>query len=207
MPSNRSTLRMSKITRIEWTDSTWNPITGCTKVSAGCKHCYAETLSERFRGTKGHYFERGFDLTMRPAMLEQPLKWEKPRMIFVCSMSDLFHESVPIVYIDRVFDIMEQAYWHTFQVLTKRVYGMRTFLKSRYRCKTPPKSHLVRNLRGGSACRAAHRGSCKASNPTCDSFPFEPLIESTDPSTYDLERHRVGHCRGRERGQFPYHGP
>jgi protein gp37 len=117
---------------IEWTDATWNPVTGCTKISAGCDHCYAERFSERFRGTPGHPFEFGFDLTLRPGRLEQPLRWREPRMIFVNSMSDLFHKDIPQEFIGRVFDTMERANWHTFQVLTKRSSLMRDFLRKRY---------------------------------------------------------------------------
>jgi protein gp37 len=123
---------MASTTSIEWTDATWNPVTGCTKISAGCDHCYAERFSERFRGTPGHPFETGFDLTLRPERLEQPLCWRKPRMIFVNSMSDLFQKEIPEDYIARVFDTMERAHWHIFQVLTKRSSLMRNFLRERY---------------------------------------------------------------------------
>jgi protein gp37 len=123
---------MAGSTAIEWTDATWNPVTGCTKISAGCDHCYAERFSERFRGTPDHPFENGFDLTLRPTRLTQPLHWRQPRMIFVNSMSDLFHKEVPKEFIGRVFDTMERAHWHTFQVLTKRSSLMRSFLRGRY---------------------------------------------------------------------------
>lgn len=123
---------MADNSAIEWTDATWNPVTGCTKISAGCDHCYAERFSERFRGTPGHPFEMGFDLTLRPGRLEQPLRWRRPRMIFVNSMSDLFHKDIPPEFIVRVFDTMERAHWHTFQVLTKRSSLMRDFLRRRY---------------------------------------------------------------------------
>jgi protein gp37 len=123
---------MADGTTIEWTDATWNPVTGCTKISPGCDHCYAERFSERFRGTRGHPFETGFDLTLRPDRLEQPLRWREPRMIFVNSMSDLFHKEIPKDFIARVFDTMERAPWHTFQVLTKRSSLMRNFLRIRY---------------------------------------------------------------------------
>ena len=129
---------MADSTEIEWTDATWNPVTGCTKISAGCDHCYAERFSERFRGTPHHPFETGFDLTLRPARLEQPLCWHQPRMIFVNSMSDLFHKKIPREFIERVFDTMEQAHWHTFQVLTKRSSLMRDFLRRRYRTNPGP---------------------------------------------------------------------
>jgi protein gp37 len=123
---------MANTTAIEWTDATWNPVTGCTKISAGCDHCYAERFSERFRGTRDHPYENGFDLTLRPERLEQPLRWREPRMIFVNSMSDLFHKEVPKEFIAQVCDTMERAHWHTFQVLTKRSSLMRDFLRRRY---------------------------------------------------------------------------
>ena len=106
--------------QIEWTDATWNPVTGCTQVSPGCAHCYAKTFAERFRGVPGHPYERGFDLQLRPERLDQPLRWAKPRTIFVNSMSDLFHAEVPEDYIREVFEVMEAAGQHRFQVLTKR---------------------------------------------------------------------------------------
>jgi len=100
---------MADATAIEWTDSTWNPVTGCTKITAGCENCYAERFSERWRGVAGHPFENGFDLTVRPDRLNQPFTWRRPRMIFVNSMSDLFHKEVPNKFIDQVFDTMEAA--------------------------------------------------------------------------------------------------
>ncbi|MFC1673783.1 DUF5131 family protein [Pseudomonadota bacterium] len=124
---------MAQNSQIEWTDATWNPVTGCTKISAGCDNCYAERFAERFRGVPGHPFETGFDLTLRPARVEQPLAWKKPRMIFVNSMSDLFHKEVPYSYVDQVFDTMEAAHWHTFQVLTKRSSRMRDYINKRYK--------------------------------------------------------------------------
>jgi protein gp37 len=111
---------MAERSTIEWTESTWNPVTGCTKVSPGCAHCYAETFAERFRGVPGHPYENGFDLQLRPERLDLPLTWKKPRRIFVNSMSDLFHPEVPDAFIYGVFDTMRRADWHTFQVLTKR---------------------------------------------------------------------------------------
>lgn len=111
---------MSDHSSIEWTDSTWNPVTGCTKVSPGCKHCYAETFAERWRGTPGHPYEQGFDLKLWPERLGTPLTWKSPRMIFVNSMSDLFHDKVPIQFIKKIFSTMQEAHWHTFQILTKR---------------------------------------------------------------------------------------
>jgi protein gp37 len=111
---------MSDRSAIEWTEATWNPVTGCSKVSPGCAHCYAETFAERFRGVPGHPFEQGFDLRLRPERLEVPLRWRRPRMIFVNSMSDLFHEGIPDDYVAAVFDVMRQADRHIFQILTKR---------------------------------------------------------------------------------------
>jgi protein gp37 len=111
---------MSDRSAIEWTEATWNPVTGCSKVSPGCAHCYAETVAERFRGVPGHPYEQGFDLRFWPERLEVPLNWRRPRMIFVNSMSDLFHEEVPATYVAQVFDVMRRADWHTFQILTKR---------------------------------------------------------------------------------------
>src|SRR6476660_4014693 len=111
---------MSEHSSIEWTDATWNPIRGCTKISPGCAHCYAEVFAERFRGVPGHPYEQGFDLRLVPEKLNDPLAWAKPKRIFVNSMSDLFHEDVPTEYILRVVRVMLQANWHIYQVLTKR---------------------------------------------------------------------------------------
>src|ERR1700675_4418363 len=105
---------------IEWTESTWNPITGCTKVSPGCKHCYAERMAERLQAMGQDNYRNGFRLTLQPHMLELPLRWKKPQTVFVNSMSDLFHKDVPLDYIQRVFDVMRRAHWHRFQILTKR---------------------------------------------------------------------------------------
>lgn len=123
---------MSQKSSIEWTDTTWNPVTGCTKVSPGCDNCYAERFSERFRGVPRHPFTTGFDLTLRPDRLAQPFSWRKPRMVFVNSMSDLFHKEVPASYISRVFETMEAANSHTYQILTKRSSLMRNFVNQRY---------------------------------------------------------------------------
>ena len=111
---------MADRSAIEWTEATWNPVTGCDKVSPGCAHCYAETFAERWRGIPGHPYEQGFDLRLWPARLEQPLLWKRPRLIFVNSMSDLFHEDIPAAFIEEVFDVMGRARQHTFQILTKR---------------------------------------------------------------------------------------
>jgi protein gp37 len=121
---------MSAQSKIEWTDATWNPVRGCTKISPGCAHCYAATFAERFRGVPGHPYERGFDLRLVPEKLFEPLGWKKPRMIFVNSMSDLFHESVPDEYVIQVARVMQRAEWHTYQVLTKRAERMRALLNT-----------------------------------------------------------------------------
>lgn len=111
---------MPQSSAIEWTEATWNPVTGCAQVSPGCAHCYAKTFAERWIGVLGHPYEQGFDLRLWPDRLDIPLKWRKPRTIFVNSMSDMFHEEIPDAYIERVFETMRNAHWHTFQVLTKR---------------------------------------------------------------------------------------
>ena len=126
---------MSQQSKIEWTDASWNPVRGCTKISPGCAHCYAETFAERFRGVPGHPYEQGFDLRLAPDKLDAPLHWKKPKMIFVNSMSDLFHEDVPDEYIDQVFGVMgaceEEGLGHTFQLLTKRAERMRDYMQMR----------------------------------------------------------------------------
>jgi protein gp37 len=111
---------MSDRSAIEWTEASWNPTTGCSKVSPGCAHCYAETFAERWRGVPGHPYEQGFDLKVWPTRLDLPLRWRRPRLIFVNSMSDLFHEDIDDGFIEEVFETMGRAHWHTFQVLTKR---------------------------------------------------------------------------------------
>src|SRR4051812_33110836 len=124
---------MSDHSAIEWTDATWNPVRGCTKISPGCARCYAERFAERFRGVPGNPYEQGFDLRLVPEMLPTPLLWGKPRTIFVNSMSDLFHEGVPDDYIARVVWVMERADWHTYQVLTKRSERMADLLRTSLR--------------------------------------------------------------------------
>ncbi len=132
---------MSDKSKIEWTDATWNPVTGCTKVSAGCANCYAETFAERFRGVPNHHFEQGFDLKRWPNRLEWPLLWKEPRKIFVNSMSDLFHEEVSDDFIWKVFEVMEKAKQHTFQVLTKRTARMAEWTQKHFSKKKIP-SHI-----------------------------------------------------------------
>lgn len=122
---------MSDRSAIEWTDATWNPVTGCTEISPGCDHCYARAFAERFRGIEGHPYQQGFDLKLWPQRLRLPLLWKQPRRIFVNSMSDLFHEEIPEAYIHQVFDVMQEAAWHTFQVLTKRPKRMAELAQKR----------------------------------------------------------------------------
>lgn len=129
---------MADVSSIEWTDSTWNPVTGCTKITRGCDNCYAERFAERFRGVAGHPFENGFDLSLRPERVKQPLAWRRPRMIFVNSMSDLFHKEVSSDFIDSVFDTMEAADWHVFQLLSKRSSVMKSYLKKRFASRPCP---------------------------------------------------------------------
>ena len=119
------------MSKIEWTEKTWNPVTGCTKISEGCRNCYAEKFAERWRGIPGHAYEQGFDLKLHPSRLTDPFRWKKPRMIFVNSMSDLFHEDIPLHFIIQVFGVMQQAPNHTFQILTKRPERMKGILSSR----------------------------------------------------------------------------
>ena len=166
---------MSENSAIEWTDTTWNPVTGCTKISAGCENCYAARFSERFRGVPGHPFETGFDLTLRPERLTQPLEWKRPRMIFVNSMSDLFHKDIPKAHIAAVFDTMEKADWHIYQVLTKRSSLMQKFINDRYKARPAP-AHMwfgvsVENEKATS--RIAH---LQKTNASIRFLSIEPLI-------------------------------
>lgn len=124
---------MSSQSAIEWTDATWNPVRGCTKISPGCKHCYAETWAERFRGVPNHPYEQGFDLRLVPDKLLEPVRWREPKMIFVNSMSDLFHPGISDEYIAKVAKIMFLADWHIYQVLTKRSQRMMEMLNGKLR--------------------------------------------------------------------------
>jgi protein gp37 len=127
---------VSQLSSIEWTDATWNPVRGCTKISPGCKNCYAKTFAERFRGVPGHPYEQGFDLRLVPEKLFEPLKWKRPKKIFVNSMSDLFHPDVPDEFIVRVAEVMIQGDWHNYQVLTKRAERLETLLNSKLKFAT-----------------------------------------------------------------------
>lgn len=162
-------------TPIEWTDGSWNPVTGCTKITAGCDHCYAERFAERFRGVPGHAFEHGFDLTLRPERLDQPGKWRKPSRIFVNSMSDLFHKDIPRSYVDQVFDAMEAADHHQYQVLTKRSSRMRDFLRRRYADRAPP-PHIWLGVSVEDAKGAARIEHLRQSPAAVRFLSVEPLI-------------------------------
>jgi protein gp37 len=175
---------MSEHSSIEWTDATWNPIRGCTKISPGCKHCYAETFAERFRGVPGHPYERGFDVRLVPEKLEEPLRWRRPRRVFVNSMSDLFHEAVPDTYIRAAAEVMSKANWHTYQVLTKRSSRMQSLLCTSLRAFSGL-SHIwwgvsVENRSHGLP-RIAHLQACPA---RVRFLSIEPLLE--DLQTLDL---------------------
>lgn len=170
---------MAEKTEIEWTDATWNPVTGCTKISAGCDNCYAERFSERFRGVPGHPFENGFDLTLRPERIEQPKKWRRPRMIFVNSMSDLFHKRVPQEFISRIFDTMERADQHIYQVLSKRSSIMRNFVNARYKNKSaPPHIWLGTSVEDGA--RLSRVRHLQETTATVRFLSIEPLIGPVD---------------------------
>ena len=166
---------MSDQTSIEWTNATWNPVTGCTKVSPGCDNCYAERFSERFRGVKGHPFEHGFDLTLRPNRLTQPLQWKRSRMIFVNSMSDLFHKDVPCSFVDHVFDTMEKASWHVFQILTKRSSLMQKYINSRYK-ENPVPEHIWLGVSIEDGRRKSRVEHLRKTNASVRFLSVEPLV-------------------------------
>jgi protein gp37 len=161
-------------TQIEWTDATWNPVTGCSKITRGCDFCYAERFSERFRGVPGHPFENGFDLTLRPERVTQPLQWRQPRRIFVNSMSDLFHKEVPKTFIDSVFDTMEAADWHTYQVLTKRSSLLVRYLRSRYGTRLAP-SHIWLGVSIEGAKNLVRLKHLRGARATVKFVSFEPF--------------------------------
>lgn len=158
-------------------------MSGCTKISAGCDNCYAERFAERFRGVKGHPFENGFDLALKPERLEQPLKWKKPRMVFVNSMSDLFHKDVPSEFIESVFEVMERADWHIFQVLTKRSSLMKKFVNARYKGEPAPK-HIWLGTSVEDETKRSRIKHIQDTNATVRFLSIEPLIGP--PGTLDL---------------------
>ena len=176
---------MAEKSKIEWTDATWNPIRGCTKISPGCKHCYAETFAERFRGVKGHPFEFGFDLLLVPEKLGDPIRWNSSKIIFVNSMSDLFHPKVSDEYIDEVCQVMLAANWHVYQILTKRSERMRDLLKSKLK-KAAKAKHIwwgvsVENKKHGLP-RIDH---LRQSRVNIGFLSIEPLIE--DLGSFNLK--------------------
>jgi protein gp37 len=175
---------MSANSKIEWTDSTWNPMRGCSRVSPGCLHCYAETFAERFRGVKGHPFEFGFDLRLVPEKLGDPIRWSAPRKIFVNSMSDLFHEEVPDDYIEKVCRVMIAANWHTYQILTKRAPRMTQLLQTKLR----PAAAAPHIWWGVSVENRPHGlpriDLLRAAQPQVAFLSIEPLIE--DLGSFDL---------------------
>ncbi len=176
---------MSDKSAIEWTDATWNPVTGCSKVSKGCDNCYAERFSERFRGVAGHPFETGFDLTLRPDRFEQPLSWKKPKLIFVNSMSDLFHKEIPSPFISQVFDTMELADWHIYQVLTKRSSLMRNWINQRYIDRKVP-AHIWLGVSIEDRSVLSRLRHLREANAAIRFVSFEPLLGPIDP--VDLTR-------------------
>jgi protein gp37 len=168
---------MSDNSKIEWTDATWNPVRGCSKVSPGCLHCYAETFAERFRGVPGHPFEFGFDLRLVAEKLADPIRWPKPKKIFVNSMSDLFHEGVPDEYIEKVCRVMLSANWHTYQILTKRADRMAALLQGKLR-RAAKASHIwwgvsVENRKHG----LPRIDKLRVAKPAVAFLSIEPLLE------------------------------
>jgi protein gp37 len=166
---------MAENSAIEWTDTTWNPVTGCTKISAGCDNCYAARFSERFRGVPDHPFETGFDLTLRPERLTQPLGWKRPRMIFVNSMSDLFHKDIPNAHIAAVFDTMEKADWHIYQVLTKRSSLLLKFVNDRYPTQKVPR-HIWFGVSVENAQAKSRITHLQKANASVRFLSVEPMI-------------------------------
>ncbi len=169
---------MAQKTDIEWTDATWNPVAGCTKVGPGCDNCYAERFAERWRGVPNHPYEFGFDLRIWPERLKQPKAWRKPRMIFVNSMSDLFQKEIPKEYVDQVFDAMESADWHVYQVLTKRSSLMRNYIKARYDGGKVP-NHIWLGVSVEDAAYKSRIEHLKQINSEARFISFEPLLGPT----------------------------
>lgn len=175
---------MSAQSKIEWTDATWNPVRGCTQISPGCKHCYAKTFAERWRGTRDHPFEFGFDVRLVPEKLADPLRWVTSKLIFVNSMSDLFHSEVPDEYIEKVGRVMSAADWHTYQVLTKRPQRMCSVLRGVLQNEAA-KKHIwwgvsVENRKHG----LPRVEMLRKSNAVMKFLSIEPLLE--DLGDFDL---------------------
>jgi protein gp37 len=166
---------MAQKTQIEWTDATWNPVTGCTKIGPGCDNCYAARFAERWRGISGHPYEQGFDLRCWPSRLGQPAAWKKPRMIFVNSMSDLFHKNVDRAHVDEIFHAMETANWHVYQVLTKRSSLMRDYVHARYGGRAVP-SHIWLGVSVEDAAHKQRIEHLRQINSEARFISFEPLL-------------------------------
>lgn len=175
---------MADSSSIEWTDATWNPVTGCTQVSPGCDNCYALRFAERWRGVPGNYFEAGFDLMLRPNMLERPGQWKTSRFVFVNSMSDLFHAAVPDRYIDVVFDRMEQYNWHVYQLLTKRPERMRRYIKRRYRDSHVPQ-HIWLGVSIENNDYAWRADMLRECNAAVRFLSIEPMLGAVDRVSFE----------------------
>jgi len=175
---------MSDATAIEWTNSTWNPTTGCERVSVGCDNCYALRFAERFRGAEGHYFERGFDVQLRPNMLAKPETWKTPRYVFVNSMSDLFHRDIHDSYINQVFDVMEHVDRHIYQVLTKRPERMVRVLKKRYGTRGVP-THIWLGTSVENNDYAWRAAMLRKINVEIRFLSVEPMLGPIDAVTLD----------------------
>ena len=179
---------------IEWTESTWNPVTGCTKISPGCKHCYAERMAKRLQAMGQPNYEHGFRVALHERMLELPLRWKKPQVIFVNSMSDLFHDEVPESYIRRVFDVMARASWHTFQVLTKRAERLESLGR---KLDWPPNVWMGVSVE---TPEYLYRIDHLRRTPARVRFiSFEPLLAGLGEAR--PRRHPLGHRRRRVRSQ------
>ncbi|MEZ4330892.1 MAG: phage Gp37/Gp68 family protein [Myxococcota bacterium] len=168
---------MADATAIEWTDATWNPVSGCSKVSRGCDRCYAERFSERFRGVSGHAFEQGFDLRLWPQRLMQPTRWKRSRRVFVNSMGDLFHKNIPRKFVSDVFDVMEYANWHQYQVLTKRSSLLRCFVNSRFPSLSCP-DHIWLGVSVEDRRALRRIEHLQRANASIRFLSVEPLLES-----------------------------
>lgn len=171
---------MAGLSRIEWTDVTWNPVTGCTRITPGCDHCYAARFAERFRGVAGHAYSQGFDLKIHEHRMEEPLRWRKPRYVFVNSMSDLFHTEVKKNVVDKVFDVMESTPRHTYQVLTKRSGRMQKYVKTRYGNRGGPE-HIWCGVSVEDRERQCRIGHLRQTPAAVRFLSVEPLLERLDP--------------------------
>ena len=175
---------MAQATKIEWTDATWNPVTGCTKIGPGCDNCYASRFAERWRGIEGHPYEQGFDLRLWRNRIDLPIRWRKPRLIFVNSMSDLFQAKVPTEFIDAVFHTMERADHHIYQVLTKRSSLMRRYVNRRYP-GTQASTHIWLGVSIEDREHTRRLEHLRQTNAKTRFISFEPLLGSIGPVDLD----------------------